>query len=89
MESRVDLKEIYPLGIGTFRIDLMEKEESMNALMESFELGQNYIDTSYLYENGKVMDFIREFVEKVGREKLFITTKIEPTVEKITDIENN
>ncbi len=87
MESRVDLKEIYPLGIGTFRIDLMEKEESMNALMKSFELGQNYIDTSYLYENGKVMEFIREFVEKVGREKLFITTKIEPTVEKITDIE--
>ncbi len=84
----IHLKDIFPLGIGTFRIDLNEKETSMNALIESFKLGQNYIDTSYLYENGNVMAFIGEFVNKVGRDKLFITTKIEPTVEKITDIED-
>lgn len=83
----INLKNIFPLGIGTFRIDLTQKEDSMNALIESFKLGQNYIDTSYLYENGKVMAFIGEFIKKVGRDKLFITTKIEPTVEKITDIE--
>lgn len=83
----INLKDIYPLGIGTFRIDLTQKEASMNALIESIKLGQNYIDTSHLYENGKVMAFIGEFIKKVGREKLFITTKIEPTVEKITDIE--
>lgn len=83
----INLKDIFPLGIGTFRIDLTQKETSMNALIESFKLGQNYIDTSYLYENGNVMAFIGEFIKKVGRDKLFITTKIEPTVEKITDIE--
>lgn len=49
----------------------------MDALINSFKLGQNYIDTSYLYENGKVMEFIGEFIKKVGRDKLFITTKIE------------
>lgn len=83
----IRLKDIHPLGIGTFRIDLNEKETSMNALIESFKLGQNYIDTSHLYENGKTMAFIGEFIKKVGRDKLFITTKIEPTVKKITDIE--
>lgn len=83
----LNLKDIFPLGIGTFRIDLTQKEASMNALIESFKLGQNYIDTSHLYENGKVMEFVGEFIKKVGRDKLFITTKIEPTVEKITDIE--
>lgn len=83
----INLKDIFPLGIGTFRIDLNQKETSMNALIESLKLGQNYIDTSHLYENGKVMTFIGEFIKKVGRDKLFITTKIEPTVEKITDIE--
>ncbi len=83
----INLKDIFPLGIGTFRIDLTQKEDSMNALIESFKLGQNYIDTSHLYENGKVMSFIGEFMKKVGRDKFFITTKIEPTVEKITDIE--
>lgn len=83
----VDLKNIFPLGIGTFRIDLSQKEASMQALIESFELGQNYIDTSYLYESGKVMQFVADFINTVGRDKLFITTKIEPTVEKVTDIE--
>lgn len=83
----INLKDIFPLGIGTFRIDLTQKEDSMNALIESFKLGQNYLDTSHLYENGKVMSFIGEFIKKVGRDKFFITTKIEPTVEKITDIE--
>ena len=83
----INLKDIFPLGIGTFRIDLTQKEASMNALIESFKFGQNYIDTSYLYENGNVMAFIGEFIKKVGRDKLFITTKIEPTVEKTTDIE--
>ena len=28
-----------------------------------------------------------EFIKRIGRDNLFITTKIEPTVEKITDIE--
>lgn len=83
----VNLKDIYALGIGTFRIDLTQKDNSMRALMNSFDLGQNYIDTSYLYENGNVMAFIGEFIKKVGRDKLFITTKIEPTVERIADIE--
>lgn len=83
----INLKDIFPLGIGTFRIDLNEKEASMNALIDSFKLGQNYIDTSHLYENGKMMAFIGEFIKKVGRDKLFIATKIEPTVEKTTDIE--
>jgi len=83
----IEKENIFPIGIGTFRIDLTQKEASMNALMESFKLGQNYIDTSHLYENGKVMAFLGEFIKNVGRDKLFITTKIEPTVEKITDIE--
>lgn len=83
----ITLKEIFPLGIGTFRINLTDKETSMNALITSLNLGQNYIDTSYLYENGKVMTLIGEFIKEVGRDKLFITTKIEPTVERVTDIE--
>ena len=78
----INVKDIYPLGIGTFRIDLSQKETSMNALIESIKLGQNYIDTSHLYENGKVMAFIGEFIKKVGRDKLFITTKIEPHLKR-------
>ena len=82
-KQMIKKENIFPIGIGTFRIDLNEKAKSMNAL----ELGQNYIDTSHLYENGKVMAFLGEFINQVGRDNIFITTKIEPTVEKITDIE--
>lgn len=80
-------KPIFPIGIGTFRIDLTKKDESMNSLIKSFEMGQNYIDTSHLYENGKVMAFLGEFITKIGRDNIYITTKIEPTVEHINDIE--
>lgn len=45
------IDNFFPIGIGTFRIDLNNKEESMNGLIHSFELGQNYIDTSFLYES--------------------------------------
>jgi Aldo/keto reductases, related to diketogulonate reductase len=83
----IDSEKIFPIGIGTFRIDLNQKEESFNSLMKSIELGQNYIDTSHLYEDGKVMSFIGEFIKKLDRKEIFIVTKIEPTVEKIEDIE--
>lgn len=83
----IQLQNIFPIGIGTFRVDLTQNQKSKNALMKSFVLGQNYIDTSHLYENGKVMELIKEFVEEIGRDNIFITTKIEPVVERITDIE--
>lgn len=83
----IQVQNIFPIGIGTFRVDLTQNQKSRNALMKSFALGQNYIDTSHLYENGKVMEFVKEFNKEIGRDNIFITTKIEPVVEKITDIE--
>lgn len=83
----MSVENIFSIGIGTFRIDLAQNESSMNALTHSFKLGQNYIDTSHLYENGKVMEFLSKFIKTIGRDNIFVTTKIEPTVEKITDIE--
>ncbi len=59
----------------------------MSALMYSYEKGQNYIETSYIYAGGKTMDFISEFLKKVDRDKVFITVKIENYVEQVNDIE--
>ena len=81
------INNIFPIGIGTFRIDLNNKEESMNGLVHSFELGQNYIDTSFLYENGKVLKFLGDFFKVVGRENLFISTKLEKYIENVSDVE--
>ena len=86
-EKLTMINNIFPIGIGTFRIDLNNKEESLNGLVHSFKLGQNYIDTSFLYENGKVLKFLGEFFKIVGREHLFISTKLEKYIENVSDVE--
>lgn len=83
----IDMKNINPIGIGTFRIDLLDYKNSLVALQHSFELGQNFIDTSHLYENGKNMVFLSDFFKSINREKMFVMTNIEKYVENPTDIE--
>jgi len=93
-------ENIFPLAIGTYGLgadrseswddnksELVINEEEMNALIYSYEQGQNYIETSYIYAGGQTMRFISEFLKRVDRNKLFITVKIENFIEKVEDIE--
>lgn len=93
-------ENIFPLAIGTYGLgasrneswednnsELVIDEEEMNSLIFSYEQGQNFIETSYIYAGGKTMRFISEFLKRVDRNKLFITVKIENFIEKIEDIE--
>lgn len=91
---------IFPLAIGTYGLgasrsesweennnELVIDEEEMKALIYSYEQGQNFIETSYIYAGGQTMKFISEFLKRVDRNKLFITVKIENFIEKVADIE--
>ena len=93
-------KDIFPLAIGSYGLgasrseswsdnsnDLVIDEDEMNAVIYSYEHGQNYIDTSYIYAGGLTMKFIAEFIKRVDRSKLFIAVKIENYIEKVEDIE--
>ena len=93
-------KNIFPLAIGTYGLgasrseswednnnELVIVEEEMKALIYSYEQGQNFIETSYIYAGGQTMKFISEFLKRVDRSKLFITVKIENFIEKVEDIE--
>lgn len=93
-------EHIYPIAIGTYGLgadrseswndneeELVINEDEMQALMYSYEQGQNYIDTSYIYAGGQTMKFVSEFIKRVDRKKLFITVKIENYVENVQDIE--
>lgn len=80
-------KEIYSIGIGTWKIDYENFEKEIDALIHSYELCQNYLSLSLLYNNGEVVRQMKKLIDKVGREKLFIATNLEPTIEKIEDIE--
>ena len=40
-----------------------------------------------LYNNGEVVRQIKKFIDRIDREKIFISANLEPTIEKIEDVE--
>ncbi len=83
----VKKSDIFPIGIGTWKINYENIENDMEALMHSYNMGQNYLSLYMLYNNGEVVKQIKKFVDKVDRDKLFINANLEPTIEKIEDVE--
>ena len=84
----MEKNDIFKIGIGTWKVDPENFEKDLEALNYSFELGQNYLPLSMLYNNGKVVEKMKDFIKLVGRENLFICANLERYVEKIGDIEN-
>ena len=80
--------DIFKIGIGTWKVDPENFEKELKALKYSFELGQNYLSLSMLYNNGKVVEKMKDFINLVGRKNLFICANLERYVEKIGDIES-
>ena len=83
----LEKEEFFPIGIGTWKVDPDNFEKDLEALRYSFELGQNYLPLSMLYNNGKVVERMKEFIKLVGRENLFICANLERYVENIEDVE--
>lgn len=79
--------DIFKIGIGTWKVDPDNFEKDIEALKYSFELGQNYLPLSMLYNNGKVVEKMKDYIKSIGREKLFICANLERYVEKIEDVE--
>lgn len=84
----IDKKDIFNLGIGTWKIDIENIENDIQALIHSYNLGQNYLSLSMLYNNGEVVNQLKKFIDKVDRNKLFIATNLEPIIESKSDVEN-
>lgn len=95
----MEKKDIFPIAIGSYglgasrseswednKTELVIDEKEMQSIIYSYERGQNYIDTSYIYAGGQTMKFISEFIKRVDRNKLFIAVKIENFIEKVEDI---
>lgn len=83
----INKNDIFELGIGTWKIDYENIENDIEALIHSYNLGQNYLSLSMLYNNGEVVKQIKKFIDKVDRNKLFIATNLEPNIECKDDIE--
>lgn len=82
----IDKKKIFPIGIGTWKINYQDSKD-IEALFHSYKLGQNYLSLYMLYEDGNIVKSLKSFIEKCGRENLFISVNIEPTVNEKSDIE--
>jgi len=80
-------QDIFPIGIGTWKIDCENFKEDLDSLLYSYYRGQNYLSLYMLYNNGEVVKKISEFVACVDRDKLFINVNLEPTIKKVSDIE--
>lgn len=83
----LNLNEINPIGIGTYKLDLENKDKTLKALLYSVENGQNFMSTSLLYGNYSVVNFLYDFFKKVNKDDIFLTCHLEPYIEKKEDVE--
>lgn len=79
--------DIFPIGIGTWKIDYENIENDIKGLRYSYEKGQNYLSLYMLYNGGAVVRSLKDYVNSMARDKVFINVNIEPTIEKFEDIE--
>lgn len=79
--------EIYPIGIGTWKIDYENIDNDIPGLNYQIENGQNYWALSMLYNNGDVVRKLKPIINNLDRNKIFITANLEPTIECIEDVE--
>lgn len=83
----MEIEKINPLGIGTYKLDLENKEKTLKSLIYSVEKGQNFMSTSLLYADYEVVDFLYNFFRKVNKDDIFLTCHLEPYIEKREDVE--
>ena len=83
----IELNEINPIGIGTYKLDLENKAKTLQALLHSVDKGQNFMSTSLLYDNYNVVNFLYNFFKEVNKDNIFLTCHLEPYIEKKEDVE--
>ena len=64
------------IGLGTYGIS--EYAEAMRAAERALELGVDNVDTAQVYDSGRAERFVGELIKRVGKDRVFVTTKIWP-----------
>ncbi len=69
-------EKIPAIGVGTWAIrDYGRAEE---ALVRAVEIGLGMIDTAEMYDGGRAEELVGRVVRRVGKDRVFITTKLLP-----------
>ncbi|MGQ9468358.1 MAG: aldo/keto reductase [Nitrososphaerales archaeon] len=64
------------IGIGTW--DIRNDFSAIEALAYAVESGLNMIDTAEIYQSGKAEEIVGSVIKRVGRDRVFVTTKLLP-----------
>ena len=83
----LEKNDFFPIGIGTYKLNLEDKENTLKGLLYSVEKGQNFMSTALVYDDGKVVDFLKEFFKLLDRDKIFLMAHLERYIEKPEDVE--
>lgn len=83
----IEKEQFFPIGIGTFKLNLEDKKNTLKGLLYSVEKGQNFMSTALVYDNEKVVEFLKEFFSVVDRSKIFLMVHLERYIEKPEDVE--
>jgi len=83
----IALNEIFPLGIGTFRIDESDPAVVRRGLAHSLERGQNFLSTGFSYGKGAAVESLADFFPQIDREKVFLCTYVESDIRSAADVE--
>ena len=79
--------DFFPIGMGTYKLNLEDKKNTLKGLLYSVENGQNFMSTALVYDDCKVVEFLREFFKLVDRDKIFLMAHLERYIEKPEDVE--
>lgn len=64
------------IGVGTYGIKSYDK--AFDALVYAVVHGINLVDTAEMYDNGKAEELVGRVIKEVGRDAVFVTTKVLP-----------
>lgn len=82
----IDIKDIHPIGIGTWTISKTTYDKDVKGLLYSFEKGQNMVECNASYLAGESLDVVTDFIKQIDREKIFINAVMTYGVKNADDV---
>ena len=84
----IKIKDLHPIGIGTWTISKATYEKDIKGLLYSFKKGQNSIECNASYLAGESLDVVADFIKQIDREKIFINVVMTYGVKNANDVYN-
>ena len=84
----IELKDLHPIGIGTWTISKENYNKDIKGLLYSFQKGQNSIECNASYLSGESLDVVADFIKQIDREKIFINAVMTYGVKNANDVHN-